>query len=478
MTSRVLPTIQHGDRGPLLIAMHWLGGSAQTWTEVAEIMSARGCRFVAVDLPGFGNATQMAAFSLEEMANAVSATIKRVRSLDEPWLLVGHSMGGKVSAVVARMAEDGDAGLEHFAGMILVSPSPAGPEPMEESKRAEMLTSLGQATADATENEKRAEKFIDDNTGKLPLIESVKLRSVDDVLRMNRSAFTAWLTSGSKEDWAARVGVLETPALVLAGDEEEALGPDAQRKHTVPHFKKCSLTPLVGGGHLAPLERPHEVAEHMTAFLSELGLAMHPRIAELGPDFRALIRSNATAPQTRRVLEERMIIPSLPSPEIFTAQERGILRRLVDLVIPAAPIDLAVRIEAWLGETNRDGWRFDALPMDDDAWRRGLCSLEAAATREFEVPFVALDFARQNDLLKRASDGELGKGFLASLGLKGDKKCLDAQQMQRWFEDVRSELTRMYVSDPRTMERIGFAGFADEKGFTHIKLNELQEFEL
>jgi pimeloyl-ACP methyl ester carboxylesterase len=54
---------------------------------------------------------------------------------DVPWLSAGHSMGGKLAACVARAAVDGRAGLANLAGIILISPSPPGPEPMEESKR-------------------------------------------------------------------------------------------------------------------------------------------------------------------------------------------------------------------------------------------------------------------------------------------------------------------------------------------------------
>ena len=41
-------------------------------------------------------------------------------------------------------------------------------------------------------------------------IPEVLHRAVDEVLKMNRAAWVAWLEHGSKEDWAERVGVLES----------------------------------------------------------------------------------------------------------------------------------------------------------------------------------------------------------------------------------------------------------------------------
>ena len=49
--------------------------------------------------------------------------------------------------------------------------------------------------------------------------------------------------------------------------------------------------------------------------------------------------------------------------------------------------------------------------------------------------------------------------------------------MRIWFEDVRAELAKLYVADPRTMERIGFTGFADDHGFTQIELGQREVFE-
>ncbi len=96
---------------------------------------------------------------------------------------------------------------------------------------------------------------------------------------MDRDAWVAWLDRGSREDWAGRVGVLRTPALILAGSKDAALGPDAQRRHMAPHFAHHRIEVLEGAGHLLPLERPAEVArliaEHLGAARSP-GRATRP----------------------------------------------------------------------------------------------------------------------------------------------------------------------------------------------------------
>ena len=161
----------------------------------------------------------------------------------------------------------------------------------------------------------------------------------------------------------------------------------------------------------------------------------------------------------------------------MNAEELRILRAVVALVVPGAGFDLATRMDHALANNEGDGWRFAALPDDAQAWKRGLASLDAYARRKFSVPFVALDAARQGELLERTQNGHLEEGFFATLNIVHANETLDAEQMRNWFEDVRSELVKLYVADPRSMERIGFAGFADEAGFTKITLGEQEEVE-
>lgn len=457
--------------GTLVVMLHWLGGSGRTWTEVAGQLGAAGFRCVGVDLPGFGRSQAERGYSVDEMVAAAVETIRAVRAgaEDAPWLLAGHSMGGKLAALLARRAEQGEAGLENLRGMVLVSPSPPSPEPMTESKREKALKTLGPETVDPDERRKHAEGFVDDNRGKLPLLEAVRARSVEDVLRMQPDALAAWMNTGSKADCSATVGMLQVPALVLAGTEEPALGPKVQTEVTLPHFAKATVLALEGSGHLSPLERPWELSDRMLEFFRGLGLGLGAKRAELGAEMRTLIASEKTSPQTRAVLLERLQ-KSVEQATTLDVERQRILRALLARVVPGSGFDLAEKVEKMLGKG--DGWRFSVLPEDAQAWQTGLTSLDAAAKREFKVPFVALHAEQQDALLKRAQAGELGRGLLATLDVFWHEGLFDAEQMRDWFEDVRGEAAKLYVADPRTMERIGFTGFADEAGFTKIRLGE------
>jgi len=477
----MLPYRRYGDHGPLLVLLHWLTGSGFAWHEVGKILRKRGAQCIAIDLPGFGDANSISGYEVRAMSTAVVETVRMLRSsvAEEPWLIGGHSMGGKVATVVARDAINGADGLSGLRGAVLVSPSPPSREPMEERKRAEMLKQLGESTGDADQDRKLAGKFIDDNTGKLPLRTDVRERAVTDVLSMNRTAFRAWLEQGSKEDWSERVGRLPLPAMILAGSEEAALGPDIQREKSLPHFVDGDVIPLEGCGHLAPLERPFEVAEHICSFMSTLGLPLKAQASELGQSFATLLESNRVSMQTRSVLESRMISAATwdHKPKALSGEAFRTMRALAERVVPHAGFDVAGSIEQRLASATGDGWRFATLPSDVEAWRKGIASLDAAAKRGFYVSFIALHPEQQDDLLRKVSEGEIGKGLLGSVHVGASADAYSGSEMKQWFEEVRGEFAKCYMAHPSTMERVGFTGFADEGGFTQIQIGQREVFE-
>ena len=237
----------------IVVLLHFLGGSAREWDEVLA-RAGTGLRAVAIDLPGFGDASAVPGYGVADMADHVAHRVERLAP--DGWVAVGHSMGAKVAAVLARRAEDGEPGLRGLRHLVTIAGSPPGPEPIGDEKRAAMRSWFhGDATASAAE----ASAYIDHNVGS-PLPAEVKRGAVVDVLRMNRAAWTAWLDGGSREDWAARIGVLRTPATVVAGEQDAGLGLDAQQRLMLPHVPDARVVQLAGAGHLMPMERPDEVA--------------------------------------------------------------------------------------------------------------------------------------------------------------------------------------------------------------------------
>ena len=87
----------YGGTGPLLLLVHGLGGSVANWDAVAPALTNHG-HVLALDLPGFGLSPPGTDWSLETHQTAI---VELIEHLGAPALLMGNSMGGLLSEMVA-----------------------------------------------------------------------------------------------------------------------------------------------------------------------------------------------------------------------------------------------------------------------------------------------------------------------------------------------------------------------------------------
>jgi pimeloyl-ACP methyl ester carboxylesterase len=263
----MLPYTLTKQNGLPVLLLHFLGGSQLEWLEVTERLAGT-FRCITVDLPGFGDAAHISGYSVAEMADSVTELVAYL-NLDA-YVLAGHSMAGKVCMAITRRLLSDEVGPNPPAGLILVAPSPPSPEPIKDEKRMDMLNSFGvrRQRPDADERE-QAMRYIQDNLAR-PLPNDKLQRTIDELLRMNPAAWTAWLEEGSREDWSHRVGVLDIPSLLLSGRDDKGLGPEVQTELTLPHLAQAQHV-VLACSHLIPLEMPEQAAQHISLFLENLG---------------------------------------------------------------------------------------------------------------------------------------------------------------------------------------------------------------
>lgn len=238
--------------GPLtLVFLHYFGGSALEWQAVMDELSGQ-YRCLAIDLRGHGDSDAPATgYSVPDMADDV---IKLLRTMAvDDFVLVGHSMGGKVALALASQKP---AGLQ---SLVLLAPSPPVPEPIPANDRAAMLANHGYRAY--------AEQTVTKITAR-PLAQSVKDQIVSDNLRTADVAWKAWLTFGSKEDISDQMSAIRIPVGILVGTDDEALLPVVQPTMTIPYLKTATLTMIDGAGHLLPWETPGDVAAFIRQHLA------------------------------------------------------------------------------------------------------------------------------------------------------------------------------------------------------------------
>lgn len=438
---------------PVLFMLHALGGSARAWDGVVAQLDAE-FEVVAIDLPGFGDSQAATDLSVSGMADHVVAAV-RTRGASR-WLLIGHSMGGKIASIVASRALSGEPGLFGLAGVVLLAASPPSPEPMDEDRRQKMI---GWAAHGPLDNA-AARAFIDGNVGHA-LTPAADCIALDDLHRTSREAWLAWFERGSREDWSGDVGRLDLPALIVVGGADGDLGEEGQRATNAIVYPRATISLEEGAGHLLPLERPREVAERIAQFWHQTA-GTGPAIPEA---FVRLIASTRVSRRMRAALAVRALADNSDyAPSVLSPVQLQTLRTVADRVVPQTGplIDLAARIDAQLAAGKDDGWRFANMPSDRKAYAMALDSLAG---------FGSLAEDKQQAMLTQLIEGEFNLSVLS------------AEQMKHWFEDLRADLVRIWVAHPATMARIGFDGFANggdgkrKQGFERLAADERESWE-
>jgi pimeloyl-ACP methyl ester carboxylesterase len=106
--------------GPPIVLIHGLGGTFRYWLESARRL-ARHYRVLVVDVPGFGGSDPAAVpFSMLAAGERVLAASEALGARRP--VLVGHSLGGPIAALVAARSP------ERVGGVVLVSTTGLSPE--------------------------------------------------------------------------------------------------------------------------------------------------------------------------------------------------------------------------------------------------------------------------------------------------------------------------------------------------------------
>lgn len=245
-------------KGPPVVLVHGLGGSAQGFASVFFGLARRFRRVLAVDLPGHGFSPDYAHGSISVRRHYALLEAWCQQVVGEPAFIIGNSLGGGMTLNLAAQ----QPGL--VRAMALLSPAGAdiAPELVDEVLHALNVRTREQAHATFTRLFHRPPLIA-------PLISGVLLevygtravRELSEDVRANRYALTP-----------EALRALAMPVLLVWGQGERLLPReclDYFRTH-LPVHAKVREVPRVG--HLPHMERPAEVVSELVRFADSHGL--------------------------------------------------------------------------------------------------------------------------------------------------------------------------------------------------------------
>ena len=269
------------ESGPPVVLVHGLGGSHLNWVGIAPTL-ARTRRVIALDLPGFGLSPAAGrATTVHHNAALLSRFVHEV--LGRPVVLVGNSMGGMVSLLLAGRRP------EQVVGLALVDPSlptpGLRPDPQvaltfglyavprvgerflrrlntRYSDRERVLGTINLCFADPT----RADPAVIDAGVRLVAWRREHGISEAEFLGAARSIL-AMLRRPRRYD--AVIAGVRQPVLLVHGTRDRLVPVGAARR-TARLNPTWQTAYLDGIGHTPQLEAPEEVLGHLERWLASL----------------------------------------------------------------------------------------------------------------------------------------------------------------------------------------------------------------
>lgn len=241
-----------GAGAPSLVFLHYWGGTHRTWKEVvAELGGSH--HTVTYDGRGWGLSGPGSGYSMTELADEAQTLIEQLALAE--YVLVGHSMGGKVAQLLASRRPVG------LVGLVLVAPATPTPTHLPEEACQQQLHAY-----DSRETILQTISFLCAQTPDAPTVEQI----VEDSLSGVSAAKLAWPTAGSQEDVSAELGWINVPTLLLAGEHDRLDSVEQHRREVLSRIAHARLQIIPGSGHLVPIDQPAALARAIAAFVGDL----------------------------------------------------------------------------------------------------------------------------------------------------------------------------------------------------------------
>jgi len=181
------------------------------------------------------------------------------------------------------------------------------------------------------------------------------------------------------------------------------------------------------------------------------------------PGYSTLGQQKKWDDTTRNVVVKRV----QPSTNIrfFQPAEAELLANIVDRLIPQddradnRTIPILPVIDERLYKNELNGFRYEDMPPDRDAYHLGLKAINEMAEARFQQPFAQLAVYRQELLLKSLHDGKPDP----------DHPVWKQMPVHRFWALLMEDCVTAYYSHPWAWDEIGFGGPAYPRGYMRLE---------
>ena len=175
---------------------------------------------------------------------------------------------------------------------------------------------------------------------------------------------------------------------------------------------------------------------------------------------------------TRAVVLARLEPP--PALRFFTHAEAVTMQAVVARIlpqedrVPARRIPVLPGIDQRLAANRIDGYRYEDMPSDQEAYRLAALAFETMAQEQHAEPFPSLPTMEQEQLLTSLNDG---KPIAA-------KELWAKMNVARFWSMLVGDCCSIYYAHPWAWDEIGFGGPAYPRGYMRLEEGEPEPWEV
>lgn len=179
--------------------------------------------------------------------------------------------------------------------------------------------------------------------------------------------------------------------------------------------------------------------------------------------YSTLGQRNAWDETTRKTVVER--VHTHGEIRFFSPHEAQLLSAIVDRLIPQddraddRTIPILPSIDERLYKNQLNGFRYEDMPPDREAYRLGLNAIDEMSQQRFKSAFSVLPVFRQELLLKSLHDGKPDPPHPA----------WKRMPVHRFWVMLMEDCATAYYSHPWSWDEIGFGGPAYPRAYTRLE---------
>ena len=241
----------HGSGPRRAVLLHGWFGDGQVFAPVLPALDPQAFTLLIPDYRGYGASRgKEGPFDIATIASDVAELTRRLGW--NHYAVIGHSMGGKAALRLAL--EEG----ERVTRILALTPVWAGP-----GLDADGLAFFRQAVEDL---EVRSTILDVSTGGRIPRAWSRSFAR-QSLAACTKAAYASYLESWAGEDFAAAAGRLTHEVLVVPGEHDGGIPPEAVRATWMAGLRNARLEVLPGCGHYPMVETPLALAVLVDGFL-------------------------------------------------------------------------------------------------------------------------------------------------------------------------------------------------------------------